>query len=138
MSDMQNKSIHDVISFVERRKMDRIALSAISSLKRNQLPTVIENKTETNKQVPCPECGAKFQVYKQRVNGTFNTKPHTKCLNCLRASRRKPGEEKENAPLASQSTDTVFQVSVLSVDHKNISLNHVVISKCDLRKTRKS
>ena len=148
--DMQNKSINDVIAFVESREMARnatpnSALSAISTFKRKQLPNV--NKTpETNKPVPCPDCGTKFQMFKQRANGTLNTRPHTKCLNCWRTSRHKPGEE--NASLTSLPNDTVSQISVISVKNvpeselknvpKSISLNHEVISKSDLRKTRRS
>ena len=85
--DIQNKSVNDVIAFFEGREMARNAtpttsMSALSTFKKRQTH---ENDTpkklslpDTNKQVPCPDCGRKFDIYKQKTNSYWNTKPHTK------------------------------------------------------------
>ncbi|KAK3779410.1 hypothetical protein RRG08_015811 [Elysia crispata] len=77
--DIQNKSVNDVIAFVEGREMARNAtpttsMSALSAFKKRQAH---ENDTpkklsppDTNKQVPCPDCGKKFDIYKQKTNGS--------------------------------------------------------------------
>ena len=138
--DIQNKSVNDVIAFVEGREMARNAtpttsMSALSAFKKRQAQ---ENDTpkklsppDTNKQVPCPNCGKKFDIYKQKTNGSWNTKPHTKCLNCWRASRRKNFKE-EHTSLSSLSTElAVSQIGA-------IFLNREVISKSEFKKTNKS
>lgn len=135
--DIQKRSINDVIAFVEGREMARNAtpitsMSALSSFKKKQSH---EHETikrpplpDTNKTALCPDCGKKFNMFKQRPNGTLNTKPHTKCLNCWRASRRKD----EHTSLSSLSTEpAVSQIGA-------VYLNREVISKSDLRKTRNS
>ena len=111
--DIQNKSFIDVIAFVEGLEMARNAtpttpMSALSAFKKRQTH---ENDTpkklsqpDTNKQVKCPDCGRKFDIYKQKTNGSWNTKPHTKCLTCWRVSRRKNFKE-EHTSLSSLSTE---------------------------------
>ena len=102
MQNIQKKTLNEVISFVESREMARNAtpcsMSALSTFKRKQTPPATKNAhpenankahPEANKTAPCLECGVTFSVYKQRANGTWNSKPHKKCINCWRAERRK-------------------------------------------------
>ena len=111
--DIVNKSVNDVIAFVEGREMVRNAtpttsMSALLAFKKRQTH---ENDTpkklsqpDTNKQVPYPDCGKKSDIYKQETNGSWNTRPHTTCLTCWRASRRKNFKE-EHTSLSSLSTE---------------------------------
>lgn len=102
MNDIQQRSINDIISFVEGREMARNAtpghtISALSSFKRHQHPMPQTQPPpnskgpivtlDRNKTIPCPRCGSAFQPFKQRNNGSWNKKPHTICLQCWRTSR---------------------------------------------------
>lgn len=146
-SGIQNKSINDVIAFVEGREMARNAtptcsMSALSSFKKRQSPEIDAAKKipqpppQSTKSVACPDCNRKFQPFKQRANGTWNSKPHTKCLSCWRAGRRKPDED--HASLGSLSTapsePLVSQVSALD----SVCLKSEIISKSELKRARRS
>ena len=115
MQDIQKKSINEVISFVESREMARNAtpsssMAAVSSFRRKHTESAnkktsqrileplkpLEN-ADGNKSTPCPDCGKMFNAFKQRANGSWNTKPHRKCVDCWRLERRKPQGVSANA-----------------------------------------
>ncbi len=137
-SNVQTMSINEVISFVESREMARNAtpsasMSAMSSFrKRQSVPSTLKksHQPETNKTMPCPGCGKPFSLFKQRANGSWNSKPHTKCLNCWRADRQKTQE------VTSNTTElTVTQIATLgSTPH----LTSQILTKGELRRHRKS
>ena len=162
--DMQQRSVNEIISFVESREMARNAtphssLSAISTFKREKSgASKTGQQSEVIKPVPCPQCGTKFHQFKMNASGKINKKPHSTCLSCWRSSRKKPPEV--NASIV-VSEDFVSQISVISVndsvveDHERsevkiisginengstsentISLNHQILSKRDLKKAR--
>ena len=93
--DMQQRSVNEIISFVESREMARNAtphssLSAISTFKREKSgASKTGQQSEVIKPVPCPQCGTKFHQFKMNASGKINKKPHSTCLNCWRSSRKK-------------------------------------------------
>lgn len=128
--DIQEMSLNNVISFVEGREMARNAtphtsLSAVSSFKRNsqQIRTRTDYRPELPRQgktraldrtatAPCPDCGKQFNLYKQRMNGSWNTKPHNKCVNCWRQTQQRKSQEINAATLSPPSiTDMITQIS---------------------------
>ena len=136
LKDIHKLSINDVISFVEDREMARNAtpvtnsLSALSSYRKG-VPQAQHAAGISNKTAPCPDCKKQFHKYKQRANGSWNTKPFSKCLDCWRAGRRKP-EDPPQANCALSTGSVVQQVSALeTIDPTKI------ISKCDLRTIRR-
>ena len=147
LQDTKTKTVNDIISFVEGREMARNAtpsaqsLSALSSYRKGaslsqpapttaQSPATVQRKTAS-----CPDCKKTFHVYKQRQNGSFNTKPYTKCLDCWRLSRRKTDSPSAGVGVGALSTDelsaehAVLQVSALESVNPN-----KVITKSDLRR----
>ena len=142
LTDIPKKSVNDLISFVEGREMARNAtpsahsLSALSSYRKgsaspHQGPsTAHQSTTAVHKTSTCPDCKKKFQVFKQRPNGSFNSKPFTKCLDCWRACRRKPDEPPSTIQaISTEPVSVVQQLSALeSVDPNKI------ISKSDLKR----
>ena len=132
LQNIPTMSINDVISFVEGREMARNAtptshsLSALSSYRKSSSAST--PPTNTNKTAICPDCKKKFQQYKQRPNGSLNSKPFTKCLDCWRAGRRKPEDSTESVGALSTAA-VVHQISALeSIDPNKI------ISKSDLKR----
>ena len=134
IQNIQKMTINDVISFVEGREMARNAtpcnsLSALSSYRKASAAPASPSVTQL---VPCIKCKKKFPPFKQRVNGSFNPKPFTKCIDCYRADRAvKRKTEEPSAAVGALSTDTDFvqQISALeSVDPNRI------LSKSDLKK----
>ena len=135
--NMQHKTINEVIAFVESREMARNAtpstsLSALSSFRKRQSAPAAKQTTnlDTKKSIPCPDCGKKFNVFKQRANGSWNTKAHTKCINCWRSEHRKPQE------LTSNTVDTVVtQIGAIgSLPHPNNN----ILPKKEIKRHRQS
>ena len=134
LKEIHKMSINDVISFVEGREMARNAtpvstsLSALSSYKKG-VPTAAPSARVTNKTASCPDCKKQFHQFRQRVNGSWNSKPFTKCYDCWRAARRKPDDSSKSVG-AFSTVAAVKQISALeSVDPNK------VISKSDLKRT---
>ena len=130
---IQSLSINEVISFVESREMARNAtpsasMSAMSSFRKKQNEPPPQKKSvppDANKLIPCPDCKKTFNPFKQRANGSWNSKPYTKCLNCWRADRRKP---QDNAAITSELA--VSQIGAIKTKE--------ILSKSELRRHRKS
>ena len=131
-------SVNGVISFVEGREMARNAtpvtqtLSALSAYRKGTSnPPSMNN---TNKTAHCLDCKEKIQQFKQRANGSFNSKPYLRCIECFRANKRRP-EEPPSAvgALSSDDTGTILQISALeSVDPSSI------MTKNDYKKRHKN
>ena len=144
-ADMQKKGINDVIAFVESREMARNAtpvsntLSALSTFKRKQTLDVNPKKSssDSNKTLPCPDCGKKFSTFKQNVNGQWNTIPHKKCLNCWRSNRPKSSQNFQNNAISAEDSDlapAVQQVGVI----ESVLMTKEIISKSDLKRQKHS
>ena len=142
---MQKKGINDVIAFVESREMARNAtpvsntLSALSTFKRKQTLDVNPKKSssDSNKTLPCPDCGKKFSTFKQNVNGQWNTIPHKKCLNCWRSNRPKSSQNFQNNAISAEDSDlapAVQQVGVI----ESVLMTKEIISKSDLKRQKHS
>jgi hypothetical protein len=90
--------VNDVIALVESKEMARNALplsslSAVSSFRHQQkepltTPSPTPPSSDRSKQVPCPDCKKPYHLFREGVNG-WNTKPHSVCLDCYRAKRRR-------------------------------------------------
>ncbi len=90
--------VNDVIALVESKEMARNALplsslSAVSSFRHQQkepltTPSQRPPSSDRSKQVPCPDCKKPYHLFREGVNG-WNTKPHSVCLDCYRAKRRR-------------------------------------------------
>ena len=144
MQDIQKKSINDVIAFVESREMARNAtpsssMSALSTFKRRHVepsnkkvppePTAKNTHPEANKQTSCPDCSKMFSPYKQRTNGSWNSKPHMKCIECWRSGRRKPPQ----GVSANTMEPMVTQIGAINSVPK---LTHQILSKKSLKRHR--
>ena len=136
--DIQEKSINEVIAFVEGREMARNALpssslSALSSFKRQTAPPPAPRRPQQSqaagpsidhsKTAACPDCRKLYSLFTER-NGRWNAKPHKLCADCWRAknprrSHAKPAPDNNSLSAENFSTsgdlfDGVFQVSSLS------------------------
>ena len=107
-------------------------LSALSAYRKGTSnPPSMNN---TNKTAHCLDCKKKIQQFKQRANGSFNSKPYLRCIECFRANKRRP-EEPPSAvgALSSDDTGTILQISALeSVDPSSI------MTKNDYKKRHKN
>ena len=139
--ELQNKSINEMISFVERREMSReqcksSSLSAISTFKRiksqnhgaSKAGTSVKHQqcgeaqpTSCNQQKrPCLKCGKTFRPFKRGRNG-INKKPYVVCFDCWRDERRR----KECAML--QDTEIINNVTSLDTSEvRSFILSHDV------------
>ena len=135
----QTMSINEVISFVESREMARNAtpsasMSAISSFRKRQAeppPQKKDSPPDASRTVPCPTCKKGFHPFRQRANGSWNSKPHTKCLNCWRADRRKSQTPAAN----SAELYAVYQIGAIG------TAPHVpnqIMSKAEMKRYKKS
>ena len=106
VSDIHNKSINDIIAFVESREIARDAnpgsgMSAVSHYRRSQRQS-LQNPPPRNvpprhqspapeekaKTSLCPGCGVTFHLFKKRARGGgWNKKPHTQCADCWKKSQ---------------------------------------------------
>ena len=131
----QTMSINNVISFVESREMARNAtpsasMSAISSFRRKQAeppPQKKDTPPDASKTAQCPTCKKAFHPFKQRANGTWNSKPHLKCISCWRADRRKPQNVSANT-----TEVVVSQIGAIS------RAENQILSKSEIRRYRHS
>ena len=151
--DMQNKSINDVIGFVESREMARNAtplsntMSSLSTFKKRQSSDTSTRKPaspDCKKTLPCPDCGKKFSAFKQKANGLWNSTPHKKCLTCWRSDRQKPPKESQNPKIFSNSAmsadsdeESVPVVSQFGAI-ESVYTNRHIISKSDLKRYKHS
>lgn len=115
MEGLENKSLNDIISLVERkenaRKTNFTTVSTMSSFKRqNNMKGRVPPKESPK--IPCPRCKRPFR----RFSGT-NLKGYEFCLSCFRntRSKRKPQTEKTTA-LLSTVEDTAALLQDVNVD----------------------
>jgi hypothetical protein len=96
---LQQKSVNDVIAFVEAREMagqevrgvhkDTPTLSAVSSFKRNvKVPQTSQREADESMSVPCPECGKAYRRFKPGKRG-WNKTPFKNCFDCWRKGNEK-------------------------------------------------
>ena len=86
---LEDKSLNEIISLVERKERARKAYSAsavstLSSFKRQGRPNDARQPPKESPKIPCPRCKKNFR----RFNGS-NMKAFDFCLNCFRSSRSK-------------------------------------------------
>lgn len=151
-SNIQQKSVNDIISFVEGREMARNAtpsssISGFSSFKRlNNTANkpdppkklTVPPPSERNKSIPCPDCGKQFKAYKERANGSYNSKPHTKCLNCFRSQQQHRYSE-TNATLSTVTEeDHISQISAITSTLAPLTLDHKIFQKSEWRRQKVS
>ena len=147
-ADMQKRSINDVIAFVESREMARnvtptplpTSMSALSTFKKKQTYNVHSKRSslDPDKSIPCPDCGKRFNVFKQKANGQWNTKPHKKCLNCWRSDRQKSSQDpSSNNAFSAEDSDQAPAVQQLGAI-ESVSMTKEIISKSDLKRHKRS
>ena len=125
--DMQKKTINDIISFVEGREMARNSIPAVSvsALKRTYTPKPqMPLPTEGQKNATCANCKTKFHPFKEKPNGTWNTRPHKLCLDCRRATttrRRIPATDQNanNEILSVEEESQIKQISTFELTSKS-------------------
>ena len=99
------------------------ALSAVSSFKRERKyenPTKLQtNRPEKRSPqlMTCPTCNTKFQPFKQRRNGTWNTKPFKSCVECWRAERQRPVPS--SLGVGALMDEPINQISAISTRQKS-------------------
>ena len=146
--DVQNKSVNDVISFVEGREMARNAtpassLSSLSTFKRSNhsVPVLPSDKEKTGS---CPKCGKSYLLFKQRPDGKWNKKAHATCLDCFRTNQKRnrstrtaeqPAEVNVIGAHNGSEPDAIVQISALETK-KAIPLNERIFDKGTWRKVK--
>ena len=125
LPNVQKMSINDVIGFVETREMAIAAtpadnsLSAVSSFKKvrkDENPAKTLTNRPENRSIQlmtCPTCNKKFPPFKQRRNGTWNTKPFKSCVDCWRAERQKTALS--SLGVGALMDEPISQVSAISM-----------------------
>ena len=167
--DVLKTPVNDVIALVENKEMARNALpsstlSAVSSFKRQQdppkdPPPATPSRVDQARQATCPDCKSLFKIFTEGTRG-WNTKPHTVCINCYRARRRRkrPLHTPPAPPPTSQAleSDPISQIAACqssrtrrrrrhnrapathgTVDrHPPVRLAHQVFTKGEWRRAR--
>ena len=139
LSTTQKKSVNDIIAFVESREMARNAtpssnvLSALSSYKK--IPATVQPPTGNGtKNASCIDCGKQFQPFKQRPDGSWNSKPFVKCRDCWKHMMAKRKKDSGSSSVgAFTTTDTISQVSTLETIQPQ-----KIISKNELKRSTRS
>ena len=131
--ELQQKSINELISFVERREMSRHAtsektLSALSTFKKqkNRPSTSGQQSQQQNSQTRlCPQCKVKFKPFKRGRHGAFNKKAYTVCYDCWEKNKRKRNcaalEETDNDDNESTTEALEVRSFILSHNARNVS-----------------
>ena len=129
LPNIQNMTINQVIGFIEGREMARNAtptthsLSALSAYKRGTSNPPSPAPNNANKTTNCLDCKKKIQCFKQRANGSYNSKPYLRCIECFRASKRRTEPPAAVGALSSDDAVIISQISALeSVDPSSIML----------------
>lgn len=114
--------VNELISMVENKEMARNALptssmSAMSAFRRQQntaeKPAEKPSASDRSKEATCPDCRSPFKIFSEGNRG-WNVKPHTVCLNCYRARRRKRGQRQtQPTTQATSETDHVSQIAAI-------------------------
>ena len=133
---IEERSLNDLISLVERREKARKAyssasVSAVSSFKRQKDST--NKPPNESPKIPCPGCRKIFR----RFNGR-NFKPFEKCINCFRAS--KPGRNHRRKSTACISSEEI-EAALLQRDEGEcncIQGNRSIISCYTLNELRQT
>ena len=114
---IQEKSLNDVISFVEGREMARNAAAPSATVSAVRAPVKVATQVRS-KPAPCNKCGKTFQPANEK---------HKLCLECWRASRRRrsaaapPPSNDKHQDIASVESAFVSQISAVELDHSIIS-----------------
>ena len=147
LRDIPKMSVNNVISFIEDCEMARnatpsVSLSALSSYKSDKkmsdknIPSPGNQSVKpSDRTIPCPSCRKPFNQFKQRKNGSWNTKPFAMCIDCWR--RQRPSSKAIGALLTDDHDSppdcVVQQVSALeSIDPSKI------MSKSELKRSNRS
>ena len=129
---IEEKTLNEVISLIERKEKSRKAYSiasssvtALSSFKRQQHQPSTNSSNQHNKplpspKIPCPRCRKPFQVYNGR-----NIKPFKFCLSCFRDSRG--STKKRDNPPSAFAVNAVDEGAILI---QKASLQDNVTSNC--------
>ena len=137
---IQDKTINDLVAFVEKREMARSAMSrravvaasnsnagdvsaaSLSTFRRQktQYPNAAPPGARSDQTIPCPECGVPFSPFRKLRNG-WNKKPFAECLSCWRAGRRtsRGSLKVQHGECAiSQGVPPTSNVSAFQCDHR--------------------
>ena len=128
-NDILQRSINDVIAFVEAREVARNAnptmgVSSVSQYRRQlkqppaqsrpdpparSLSPTTADKAKTE---PCPDCGVTFNLFTKKSRGWWNKKPHTRCQACW---KKRNDQGQHNAIQQELGSDNPFgQISAVS------------------------
>ena len=131
---IEEKTLNDIISLIERKEKSRKAystaasISNISSFRRQQHQPAISpssHKQQTppspSPKIPCPRCRRSFQTFNGR-----NIKPFECCLHCFRSLRN--AKKRDNYPSALASSSIDEEVVLL----QKTSIGNDTVSNCGL------
>ena len=125
---MLNKSINEIIGFVESRETARNAnqpsgLAAVSNYrrqekrvtpapKRNPSPSAADKAKTAN----CPDCNAQFHLFTNKSRG-WNKNPHERCQECWKRARnnQQRGDAQNNTISVRSESEQFGQISALSI-----------------------
>ena len=117
------------IKEMARNALPSLSMSAISSFRNQQRkPSAshmsVPPSTERSKQAPCPDCKKPYHLFTEGAKG-WNVQPHSVCIDCYRAKRRR-GRRQGNPPPAPPPPPATVQamelgpVSQIAASHLNV------------------
>ena len=123
VADMQQKSINDIIAFVETREIARNAnkqpdVASMSSYRNSKRQPFNQRRqnlspspSERAETANCPDCGQSFHIYTLKSRG-WNKKTHTHCQECWRKNLAVRRTDSANNAISGQ--DQFGQVATLT------------------------
>ena len=123
-SGLQERSVNDIIAFIENREMASKAVSirngdasssfaATSTFKRQKTPQSKSQVSEKSELAMCPDCGNSYALFRRNQRGSWNRNAYKNCLDCWRSSR-KPSNDARAKP-SSVTVLAASQISTLRV-----------------------
>ena len=146
VNDIQQRSIREIIGFVESREIARnanpvVGVTAVSAYRRNQKrpPPQPQHTQRSSSPSPadktktssCADCGVTFLVFTKRARGGWNKNPHTRCQPCW----KKAFDSAQHNTIESHD-DTFGQLSSVSGSHNAVTLSHQIFTKGEWRRAR--
>ena len=123
---IEERSVNEIISLVERKEKARKAYSsstmlAVSSFKRQNNQQKIGPPPESKK-IPCPHCKKSYRKFTGK-----NSKAYEFCLNCFRASRRQRKAVASLDATTANDVDDSQEIALIQGDHSGIGCINVTM-----------
>ena len=156
---LQQKSVNDIIGFVEGREMAGRAitsvvgnvdpsLSSMSTYKRSSNPKFKAEVSNESKSALCPGCGKTYKLFKQ-FKGGRNKIPFKNCLECWKKGNSKRArarisqnevlecwEEGNEKPSSQSEVMSLTMATQISAVQGNSPLGHRVFQQGEWRKAK--